>query len=185
MNRATAGFRWDVPPAGNILKQGKIGFEGRASKAFHSDIHDLDAAVTFSGWVPVLKTINLFNDEGDYISAPLSFDVSYGYRNREEAGSSYKGRIFEASALYHIFAANRYKLDLSATWTVNDLSNRPATTPRTQRMYKAAVSYLADPAKGFSVLTTIEDGSAGVMLTDLRQYFIGLAISKLDFSGGN
>jgi len=183
-NRATLGFGWDVPPAGNLLKQGKLGFEGRASKAFHSDIRDIDATVTFTGWVPVLKTLNLFNDEGDFISTPLSFELSYGYRNRDQAGDSFDGKVFEASALYHIFAANRYKLDLQGTWTVNDLSNRPATTPRTQRMYKATVSYLADPAKGFSVMTTIEDGSAGVMLTKVREYFVGLAISKLDFSGG-
>jgi hypothetical protein len=184
-NRATLGARWSIPPAGNLLKQGKLGIEGRGSKAFHQNVHDLDAAVTFAGWVPLLKTLNLFNDEGEFISTPLSFQVSYGYRSRNQAGETFHGKVFEASALYHIFAANQYKLDLGATWTVNDLTNRPATTPRTQRMYKATVSYLADPAKGFSVLTTIENGSAGVMLTKVRQYFVGLAISKLNFSGGS
>ena len=183
-NKATLGFQWALPAAGNLLKQGTIGFSGSAAKSFHQDIHDIDATVNFSGWLPVIHTLNLFNRSGQFISAPLSFTTSYGYRNREQSGDTFHGRVFEATALYHIFAADRYKLDLAGDWTVNDLSNRPATTPRTQRMYKATISYLADPAAGFSLLTSFEDGSAGVMLTKVRQYFVGLAVSKINFSGG-
>jgi hypothetical protein len=183
-NKATLGFQWAVPPVSNLLKQGTIGFSGSAAKSFHQDIHDIDATVNFSGWLPVIHTLNLFNRSGQFISAPLSFTASYGYRNREQSGDTFHGRVFEATALYHIFAADRYKLDLSGDWTVNDLSNRPPTTPRSQRLYKATISYLADPAAGFSLLTSFEDGSAGVMLTKVRQYFVGLAVSKINFSGG-
>ena len=184
-NKATLGFQWALPSGGNLLKQGTIGFSGSASKSFHQDIHDIDATVNFSGWLPVIHTLNLFNRQGQFISAPLSFTASYGYRNREQSGDTFHGRVFEATALYHIFAADRYKLDLAGDWTVNDLSNRPPTTPRSQRMYKATISYLADPARGFSLLTSYEDGSFGVMLTKVRQYFFGLAVSKINFSGGN
>jgi hypothetical protein len=184
-NRATLGFEWDLPPAGNLFKQGELGFQGRASKSAHQDIHDLDAAITFSGWLPVIRTLNLFNRGGDFISAPLSFTASYGYRNRNQQDDTFHGKVFEATALYHVFAIDRYKVDFNGTWTINDLSNRPATTPRTQRLYKATISYLVDPAKGFSMLTSFEDGSAGVMLTKVRQYFIGLALSKVNFSGSS
>jgi hypothetical protein len=183
-NKATLGFQWNLPPAGNVLKQATVGFAGSAAKSFHQDIHDIDATVNFSGWLPIIHTLNIFNREGQFISAPLSFTTSYGYRNREQSGDTFHGRVFEATALYHIFAADRYKLDLAGDWTVNDLSNRPSTIPRTQRMYKATISYLADPSRGFSLLTSFEDGSAGVMLTKVRQYFVGLAVAKINFSGG-
>lgn len=183
-NTATLGFQWAVPPLGNLLKQGTIGFQGSAAKAFHSDIHDLDATVMVTGWLPIIHTLNVFNRQGQFISAPLSFTASYGYRNRDMDSQTFHGKVFEATALYHVFAADRYKLDFAGDWTVDDLTNRPPTTPRTQRLYKATISYLADPAAGFSLLTSFEDGSAGVMLTKVRQYFVGLAVSKINFSGG-
>jgi hypothetical protein len=184
-NRGTLGFRWNLPSVSNILKQGAFGFDGRVSKAAHHDIHDIDGAVTFSGWLPVIHNLNLLNRGGEFISTPLSLTASYGYRNRHMQGDQFHGKVFEATALYHVFAVDRYKVDFDATWTVNELSNRPATTPHTQRLYKATVSYLADPAKGFSMVTSFEDGSAGVMLTKVRQYFVGLALSKLNFTGSS
>jgi hypothetical protein len=182
-NQATLGFQWKLHPAGNVLKQIKIGFQGSASKAAHSDIHDLDGTVTFSAWLPIIHNLNLFNRQGEFISTPLAITASYGRRNREQEGDQFRGNVFTGTALYHVFAIDRYKADLNVTWTVNDLTNRPATTPRTQRLYQATISYLADPAKGFSVLTSFESGSAGVMLKDVRQYFVALALSKLNFSG--
>lgn len=184
-NRASFGVQWTRISAGRVLKQGRLGFEGHLSKAVHRDVRDADAVVTFAGWLPIVPTLNVLNTNGDFIAPPLSFELSYGYRNRHMQGDTFDGKVFEASALYNIFAANRWNVELSGTLTVDDLTNRPAATPRTQRMYKATIAYLQNPEKGFSIMTTIEDGSAGVMLVNVRQYFIGVALSKIRFSGGN
>jgi len=182
-NQATLAFLWKVRPLGNVLKQGKLGFQGSYTKAAHSDIHDFDSTITFSGWLPIIHNLNLFNRQGDFISTPMAITASYGRRNRDQQGEQFKGNVFTGTALYHVFAIDKYKVDFNVTWTVNDLSNRPPTTPRTQRLYQATISYLADPAKGFSVLTSFESGSAGVMLKDVREYFVALSLSKLNFSG--
>jgi len=182
-NRGTFGLQIARLGLGNFLKQGRIGVEARASKAFHADVHDLDGALTLAGWLPVIPSLNILNREGNFLAPPLSFSASYGYRNRDQSGDRFHGRVFEGKALYHVFAGDRFNLDFAGTWTINDMYNRPTTTPKTQRLYKATISYLENPNRGFTVLTTIEDGSAGVMLTKVRQYFIGLALSKINFSG--
>lgn len=184
-NRGSLGLHITRLRAGHFFNQGRVGIEARASKSFHQDVHDFDGVVMLAGWLPVLPSLNILNRNGNFVAPPLSFSVSYGYRNRTQAGDKLHGRVFEGSALYHVFAADRFNVDFNGTWTINQLSNRPVTTPKTQRMYKATISYLEDPQKGFSLLTTIEDGSAGVMLTKVRQYFVGLALSKINFSGGS
>jgi len=75
----------------------------------------------------------------------------------------------------------RYEFGLSGTWTLNDLSDRAEDVPRTSRLYKVSVGYLSDPAAGFKVLTSFEDGRTGPLLQKVRQYFVGIAISR--FSG--
>jgi hypothetical protein len=100
-------------------------------------------------------------------------------------GASTKGRVFEGSALYHLFLLDQYEVSFSATLTHNDLNDQPASMPRTQRLYKAEIAYLENLESGFKVLTSIEDGSAGVMLRKVRQYFIGVAISKLNLGGNS
>jgi len=184
-NRATAGVQATRLSFRNLLKQGHFGIEARASKAFHQDVRDVDGALTFGGWLPLIPAANFMNSDGDFLAPPLLFNLSYGYRNRRQTSDTFHGRVFEGTALYHVFAMNRINLDVNGTWTINQMSNRPATTPKTQRLYKATISYLQNPESGFTVLTTIEDGSAGVMLTKVRQYFLGLALSKINFSGGS
>lgn len=168
---------------GRLWVHGTAGIEGRVEKAFHRDIHNADVVAKVSGWVPVLRSFTFFPQNGEFIAPPLSFSASYGYRNREQLGASSSGRVFEAAALYHLFLFDKFQVDLSGTFTHSDLSDLPAGTPRTQRMYKATISYLENPENGFKVLTSIENGSFGVMLREVRQYFVGVAISKLNFSG--
>jgi len=181
-NRVSVGTRLTNLSFGRLLMHGNLGLEARLDKAFHQDVRDADAVVTASGWVPVIPSITLFS-QSQFIAAPLSFKASYGYRDRSQAGESVKGRVFEGSALYNLFLFDRFQVSFSATLTNNDLDTQPANTPKTQRLYKGTIAYLENPDTGFKVLTSIEDGSAGVMLRKVRQYFLGIALSKIDLSG--
>jgi|GEM_PF-2902929 len=181
-NRVSVGTRLTNLSFGRLLMHGNLGIEARLDKAFHQDVRDADAVVTASGWVPVIPSITLFS-QSQFIAAPLSFKASYGYRDRSQAGESVKGRVFEGSALYNLFLFDRFQVSFSATLTNNDLDTQPANTPKTQRLYKGTIAYLENPDTGFKVLTSIEDGSAGVMLRKVRQYFLGIALSKIDLSG--
>jgi hypothetical protein len=182
-NKASLGLQLKNLSFGRLWMHGQFGVEGQIEKAFHQDVQNVDALVTASGWVPILRSLTLFSQNGDFIAAPLSFKASYGYRDRRQLGVTSRGRVFEGSALYHIFLLDQFQVSFSATLTHNDLNDQPASVPRTQRLYKATIAYLENPQSGFKVLTSIEDGSAGVMLRKVRQYFIGVAISKLNFGG--
>ena len=182
-NRLAVGVRATGLKFGRLWMHGTAGLEARVEKGFHSDVQNVDVAAKVTGWIPVLRSFTLFPRKGEFIAPPLSVTASYGYRNRDQGDTQGNGRVFEATGLYHLFFFDQYELDLSATLTVNDLDDMPAGTPRTQRMYKATMSYLQDPASGFKVLTSFESGSFGVMLKDVRQYFIGVAISRLNFTG--
>lgn len=187
-NRASLTFGFKELSFGRLFMHGDAGIEARYEKAFHRDIHNTDAVVKVSGWIPTVPPVSLFGKR-QFITVPLTFSASYGYRDRRQAGESFDGRVFEASALYHFFLLDQFMVSVNGTLTVNDLSNRTADVPRTQRMYKATIAYLQDPNKpneGFKLLTSVENGSFGVMLKDVRQYFIGVGFSKLNaFGGGN
>ena len=91
-------------------------------------------------------------------------------------------REFEAFDLPYLF--DNYQVTFDATYTHSDLDVRPADVPSTQRLYKATIAYL-QPDSTFKVLTSIEDGSAGVMLREVRQYFVGIALSRLNLGGSS
>jgi len=184
-NRGTFGVRYLNPTATPFFAQVNLGGEARVSKAAHSDVHDIDAVATFSTWIPALPAITLLGSGPKFIAPPLSVALSYGYRNKHTADENLHGRVGEATANYYFFAAEKYMVSLGGTWTLNDLPNRPATVKRTQRLYKAEVSYLADPAKGFEVAMSYENGSIGPVLTKVKQYFIGMALKNFSLSGGS
>lgn len=170
---------------GRLWMHGTAGVEARVEKGFHHANRNADVVAKVTGWVPVLRSLTLFPRDGVFIAPPLSFTASYGYRDKKVENVDTTGRVFEATALYHLFLFDQYQIDLSARWTHNDVGNLPAGTPKTQRMYKATIAYLADMDKGFKVLTSFENGSFGVMLQDVRQYFIGVALSKFNRSGSS
>jgi len=182
-NRAAAAVEFTNLNAGRIWMHGNAGVEARADKAFHSDVQNIDAVLKVSGWVPVLRSFTLFSTQGEFIAAPLSFSASYGYRNRRQQGTSGSGRVFEGTAQYNLFLFDDYQVTLSGTWTVNDMTDRLATVHRTQRLYKATISYLADNRAGFRGVASFQDGSAGSMLQDVRQYFIGVGLARLNLGG--
>lgn len=182
-NRVAVGVQATGLNFGRLWMHGNAGIEARVERGFHHPNRNADLVAKVSGWVPIARSVTLFPRNGVFIAAPLSFSASYGYRNKKQTGVESQGRVFEATALYHLFLMDQFQIDFSATLTHNDLDDLPAGTPQTQRMYKATMSYMTDPTKGFKVLTSIENGSFGVMLEEVRQYFIGVAFSKLNFAG--
>ncbi|HEX8617752.1 MAG TPA: hypothetical protein VF911_09235 [Thermoanaerobaculia bacterium] len=183
-NTASLGAHFTSLSFGRLWMHGKAGADVRYQKAVHSDVRNADAVLTVSGWVPVLRSITLFSRNGDFIAAPLSFTASYGYRVHEGQSAASRGTVFDVTANYNMYLFDQYQLTLTGTLTHNDLDDT-AKLPSTQRMYKASIAYLANPSTGFKVLTSIEDGSAGVMLTKVRQYFIGVALARLNLGGGS
>jgi hypothetical protein len=182
-NRAAAGVQFTNLNAGRLWAHGSAGIELQQDRAFHSDSHDFNGMLKVTGWVPLIRSFTLFSTQGKFIAAPLSFTASYGYSKQHAESASYAGRKFEGTALYHLFLFDDYQVSFSGTWTVNDLSNRPATIPRTQKMYKVSIAYLQENKRGFYGVASFEDGSAGVILKDVRQYFIGVGLTKLNLGG--
>jgi hypothetical protein len=169
-----------------FLAQTHFGIEGQITRSFHQDAQDANVMATFSTWIPALQSKTIFSSGPAYISPPLAITLSYGYGNKQVPGAAkISGKTGEATAAYYLYAFDKYQLTLAGTWTLNDMSNRPATIPRTQRLYKIGVAYLTDPAKGFEVVTSFEDGSIGPLLTKVRQYYIGMAMKKFSLSGGS
>ena len=95
-------------------------------------------------------------------------------------GTDYRGAVYSGTAFYHLYLMDNYRIDLTATTTYNDLNNLPAGTPKTQHAFTAAVFYQPSPTAPFSAVASFQDGSFGAVLTNLRQYFIGVSVAKLD-----
>ena len=182
-NRVALGVQAIGLHLGRAWMHGTAGIEARVEKGFHHSNRNADIVAKVSGWVPIARSVTLFPKNGVFIAAPLSFTASYGFRDKKVNQVASDGRVFEATALYHLFLFDSYRIDFSGWWTHSDVSDLPAGTAKTQRMFKAAVSYLANVDKGFEVLTSVENGSFGVMLKEVRQYFIGVALSKVNFGG--
>lgn len=183
-NRAAAGVQLTNFNAGRLWMHGSAGFELQADRAFHGNVREYNGMLKVSGWIPLIRSFTIFSTQGKFIAAPLSFTASYGYCNqRAAAGATTSGRKFEGTALYHFFMFDDYQVTFSGTWTVNDLSNRTATVARTQRLYKVSIAYMQDNKRGFYGVASFEDGSMGVMLQNVRQYFIGVGLSKLNLGG--
>jgi len=167
------------------LNQVHIGLEGQLTKALHQDLHDGAVTATFSTWVPEVPSITIFSSVPDYIAPPLTLDLSYGYKDKETTTETLHGRGGTGTAAYRLYVWDKYEVAASETLTLNDLSNRPTSVPRTQRMFKVQISYLENPATGFKVAASYENGSIGPVLTQVKQFFLGIAVSKFSFSGSS
>lgn len=185
-NRFTLGVRSVELPLSDLLAQAHLGIEGRVTRSVHQPAQDNDLAVTFSTWIPSLPSRTILSRSPAFISPPLAISLSYGYRSKDVPGAkSVSGRSGEATATYFLYGFDKYQMTLSGKWTLNDMSDRPSTIPRTQRLYKVAIAYLANPAKGFEVQTSFESGSIGPLATKVRQYAIAIAAKKFSFAGGS
>ncbi|HJQ39209.1 MAG TPA: hypothetical protein VKB93_18880 [Thermoanaerobaculia bacterium] len=182
-NRGAASIGFTNLSFGRLWMHGNAGIESRVDKALHAGTSNFDVVAKISGWVPLIRSYTLFSTEGKFIAAPLSFTASYGYRNRRQASNSASGRVFEGTAKYYLYFFDDYQVTFNGTWTVNDVSDRAATVKRTQKLFKVDIAYMTDTRQGFYAVASFQDGSAGAMLNDVRQYFVGVGLAKLNLGG--
>ncbi|HEY2093336.1 MAG TPA: hypothetical protein VGJ81_15760 [Thermoanaerobaculia bacterium] len=167
------------------LNQVHFGIQGELTKAAHQDLHDGMVTATFSTWVPEVPAITILSSVPDYVAPPLTIDLSYGYKSKETATDNLHGRGGDGTVAYRLYVWDKYEVRASEKWTLNDFSNRAATVPRTQRMFQVQISYLENPATGFKVAASYQNGSVGPVLTKVKEFFLGVAIAKFSFSGSS
>jgi hypothetical protein len=172
-NFASLSGGWGGWRFGDFIADGLIGGRARYTKAIHSGDSDQDAMVTLSGAIPLLQAFH-FGGSRRFATPPLSIDLNYGYRRKAVADARTDGLVFEGTVRHNIFLFDQYWLSASGTFTVNDMDDRPVTVPRTQRLYKVAISQHDNKDQKMKILVNFEDGSLRVVGKKVRQYFIGL-----------
>jgi hypothetical protein len=144
----------------------------------HNEDQNTDVTIAVDGWLPFFQTLNLLSQTRTR-SLPLSFKVSAGRRSQNVSGLKSDGNVADGTLTYHLYLLDHYAVDLSAETVLNDVSNRPASTPRTQHSYKASIYYKSDPLSMFSAVASYENGHSGPVFTKLRQYFVGVGVQQL------
>ena len=183
-NRVTGALRSPEITFGPTLRdvqafnRVRLGIEGQFARAIHTENQNRDITLVLDGWLPFFQTLNLLSS-GRTVSLPLNFRVSAGHRTQDVDGVKSGGRVADAALTYHFYVLDQYAVDLVAKTLFNDVSDRPATTPRTQHSYKAQVSYHHDPLAKFSIVTSFENGHSGPVFTKLRQFFVGVGVQQL------
>ncbi len=177
-NRLTAAIRSPEKTFGNVLNRVRIGLEGQFARAIHTEDRDTDVTVVLDGWVPLFQSLNLLSQNRTR-TLPLSFSISGGYRSQNASGVQSSGYVADGVVSYHFYILEHYAVDLSEETVFNDVSDRPASTPRTQHSYKAEIFYKADPLSMFSAVASYENGHSGPVFTKLRQYFVGVGIQQV------
>ena len=162
-----------------VLAQGKIGAQASYDRPIHNNNHNGDVTATAAGLIPAVRAINIFSAHPK-LASPLSLALSYGFRSQRMTGNTYRGRVFSGTAFYHLYVMDNYRLDLTATTTVNDLNNIPAGTTKTQHAFTAAVYYEPSVNAPFTGVASFQNGSFGAVLTKLRQYFVGVAVTNIN-----
>jgi len=177
-NRLTAAIRSPEKTFGKVLNRVRIGLEGQFARAIHTEDRDTDATIVVDGWLPFFQALNVLTQSRTR-TLPLSFRISAGYRSQNVSGVKSDGYVADGVVSYHLYLFDHYAVDLSEETVFNDVSDRPASTPRTQHSYKAQVSYKADPLSMFSAVASYENGHSGPVFTKLRQYFVGVGIQQI------
>ena len=177
-NRLIAAVRSPEKTFGTVLNRVRIGLEGQFAKAIHTEDRNTDLTIVVDGWLPFFQALNILSQTRTR-TLPLSFRLSGGRRSQNVSGVRSNGNLADGTLTYHLYLLNHYAVDLSAETVFNDASNRPASTPRTQHSYKAAIFYKADPLSMFSAVASYENGHSGPVFTKLRQYFVGIGIQQL------
>jgi hypothetical protein len=178
-NSVSAGAFFPRINLAGLIAQGKIGGEVDYQRPIHNNDHNADATATAAALIPAVRAVNLFTTQPK-LASPLSLALSYGFRSKRMAGTDYQGRVFSGTAFYHLYLMDNYRIDLTATTTVNDLNTLPAGTPKTQHAFTAAIYYEPSPNAPFNAVASFQNGSFGAVLTKVKQYFIGVAVSKIN-----
>ncbi|HXH40218.1 MAG TPA: hypothetical protein VNN08_16430 [Thermoanaerobaculia bacterium] len=177
-NRLTGAIRSPEKSFGIVLNRVRVGLEGQFARAIHSEDRNTDVTIVVDGWLPFFQAVNLLSQSRTR-TLPLSFRLSAGRRSQNVSGVSSNGNVADGVVTYHLYLLDHYAVDLSEETVLNDVSDRPASTPRTQHSYKAAIFYKADPFSKFSAVASYENGHSGPVFTKLRQYFVGVGIQQL------
>jgi hypothetical protein len=177
-NRLIGAIRSPEKSLGILFNRVRVGLEGQFAKAIHTDDRNIDVTVVVDGWLPIFQAVNILSQTRTR-TLPLSFRLSGGRRSQNVSGVKSNGNLADGALTYHFYLLERYAVALSAKTVFNDVSNRPASTPRTQHSYTAAISYKPDPLSKFSAVASYESGHSGPVFTKLRQYFVGIGIAQL------
>lgn len=177
-NRLTAAIRSPEKTFGKVLNRVRVGLEGQFARAIHTEDRNTDVTIVLDGWLPLFQSLNLLSQSRTR-TLPLSFQISAGYRSQNVSGVKSDGYVADGVVSYHFYILEHYAVDLSEETVFNDVSDRPASTPRTQHSYKAEIFYKADPLSKFSAVASYENGHSGPVFTKLRQYFVGVGIQQL------
>ena len=178
-NQASAGVYLPRFTLGSFLNRARFGAQGVYSRALHSASSTFDGKLMFEGWLPFFQVQTLFS-KNRFAAPPLSFSVGYGYRDQKAEGTGgSQGSVFDGTVAYHLYLLDQYRVDFEYRTVVNDVSDRPPTTPRTQHTWKASVLMSPKPGSAFSAVVSFENGHSGPVFTELRQYFVGIGLERL------
>lgn len=178
-NRLLAGvFSPRMTFANNNLNRVRVGAIGQTARTIHGGDHNADLTLSIDGWLPFFQAVTLLSDS-TFRASPLRFTISAGRRWQNVSNVRSQGNVADGSILYHAYLLNNYRLDLEYKTLLNDVSDRPAATPRTQHTWKVSVNYSGSAASRFSGVASFESGHSGPVFTKLKQYFLGIGMQNL------
>jgi hypothetical protein len=177
-NSASAAVYLPRFSTGSLLNRARFGTVATYSRAFHSTAQNFDGKLVFEGWLPFVQVQSLFS-KNRYAAPPLSFSAGWGYRDQTTADNHSHGTVFDGAVAYHLYLMDQYRVDFEYLTVVNQLNDRPATTPKTQHTWKASVLMSPQPGSAFSAVFAVENGHSGPVFTQLRQYFVGIGLQQL------
>ena len=174
-NRVMGGYFLPRRSFGAALNRVRVGVAGEHARALHGGAHNSDLKVSLEGGIPFLRAANIATPQ-PRLGLPLQFRVSAGRRWQNVEDAKGDGNLGEVSFLYHAYLLAQYRIDVEHRTIFNDISNRPASTPRTQHSWKASVYFMGDDESGFSAVASYENGHSGPVFTQLRQFFVGVGL---------
>lgn len=170
-NRLSAALFEPRKSFGDLLNRVRYGARVEHARALHGGDHNSDVKLAVEGGVPLLRAIGA-------LAEPLQFRLEGGRRWQNVDGVRSDGNVAELALLYHLYVVG-YRIDLHYGTLLNDVSHRPASTPRTQHTWKADLFMFDSDQSMFNAVASYENGHSGPVFTQLKQYFVGIGIKNL------